>query len=146
MREIISPFRNRANVEDGEWVINPERIKNKPTARGMPAPQKQHLGTYIFNDSPENTYESDSHKGSMHEERPRSVVSNPHVLNLSQRKKEILNNSPTKNSNVNLSIIEQLKQRRLKQLEQQRQEGKGVGARNVSPMEEMVFRILNKQN
>jgi hypothetical protein len=147
MREIISPFRNRAAKEDADWVINPERVKNTPKEEKVP--RRQHLSNFIFNDSPDNNYEVDlSHKGSIHmeEDRPLSMLTNPHVLDLSQRKKEILNNSPTKGSNVNLTIIEQLKQRRLKQLEEQKQEGKGEVKRDQSPLEEMVFRILNKQN
>ena len=57
MREIISPFRNRNHQEEEEneeeqngWIINPVRVKQKP---------KEHLGSYIFNDSPDNTYEDD---------------------------------------------------------------------------------------
>jgi hypothetical protein len=62
MREMISPFKNRPETEEeGVWVINPNRIKrNLMMEREEDTKdQKQHLGTYIFNDSPENTYEED---------------------------------------------------------------------------------------
>lgn len=147
MREIISPFRNRATQEEGEWVINPERVKRYLVGSIADSDlPKQHLGSYIFNDSPENTYESETSKGSAinEENQPFSKVKNPHVLNLSQRKRDILNNSPSKNSNVNLTIIEQLKQRRLKQLEEQRQDGRDECRREVSPMEQMISRLMQK--
>ena len=63
MREILSPFRNLGaerviEDEDDGWVINPVQVRRSPK-KEKTAKEKNHVGEYIFNDSPENTYEGE---------------------------------------------------------------------------------------